>query len=280
VTRIGAVVGEELVDLAAAAPELPRDMAGFLAAGPAARERAAGASQAARARLPLSELRLEPPVRPSKCLAIGLNYADHIAETGARPPDFPIFFNKQVSCITGPYDPIHLPRVSPVLDYEGELAFVIGQRCRHVSREQAPQVIAGYTVMNDVSVRDWQAKAPTLTLGKSFDTHGPVGPWIVTSDELTDPHCLGLKTWVNGKLRQDSNTKNLIFDCFAQLEILSQVMTLEPGDLVSTGTPAGVGIAFRPPRLLRAGDVVRIEVEGIGAIENPVVSEPEGTASP
>ena len=182
-------------------------------------------------------------------------------------------------CVTGPRDPIHLPRVSPLLDYEGELGFVIGRRCRHVPRERAAEVIAGYVVINDVTVRDWQLRTPTWTMGKSFDTHGPIGPWIVTPDELPDPHQLRLRTWVNRQLRQDSNTKQLIFDCFTLVEHLSTAFTLEPGDVVATGTPGGVGISMKPPRLLVAGDVVRIEIEGIGWIENRVVPEPADTAT-
>jgi 2-keto-4-pentenoate hydratase/2-oxohepta-3-ene-1,7-dioic acid hydratase in catechol pathway len=164
-----------------------------------------------------------------------------------------------------------------VLDYEGELAFVVGRRCRHVPKDRARDVIAGYTVCNDVSVRDWQMRVPTMMIGKSFDTHGPLGPWLVTGDELENPHALGLRTWVNGELRQDSNTKQLIFDCFDLVEHLSTAFTLEPGDVISTGTPGGVGIAKKPPVLLVAGDVVKIEVEGIGAIENPVIAEPDST---
>ena len=191
-----------------------------------------------------------------------------------KRPEFPMFFNKQSSCVVGPTDPIQLPRVSSALDYEGELAFVIGKRCRHVPRARAHEVIAGYTVVNDVSVRDWQFKAQTMTLGKSFDTHGPMGPWIVTPDEIGDPHALGLRTWVNGELRQDSNTKQLVFDCFAQVETLSTVMTLEPGTVVATGTPGGVGVAMKPPKFLVVDDAVRIEIEGIGWIENRVIEEP------
>ena len=172
---------------------------------------------------------------------------------------------------------MHVPRASHVLDYEGELGFVIGRRCRHVSRDDARDVIAGYLIVNDVTVRDWQLRVPTWTIGKSFDTHGPIGPWIVTADELPDPHQLDLRTWVNGELRQESNTKQLIFDCFALVEHLSTAFTLEPGDIVATGTPSGVGIALRPPKLLKHGDVVRIEIEGLGRLENPVIDEPEST---
>jgi 2-keto-4-pentenoate hydratase/2-oxohepta-3-ene-1,7-dioic acid hydratase in catechol pathway len=165
-----------------------------------------------------------------------------------------------------------------VLDYEGELGFVIGRRCRHVARDDAADVIAGYLVVNDVTVRDWQLRTPTWTMGKSFDTHGPIGPWIVTTDELRDPHQLRLRTWVNDELRQDSNTKQLIFDCFELVEHFSTAFTLEPGDIVATGTPSGVGIVQKPPKLLKDGDVVRIEIEGIGQLENPVIAEPAETA--
>ena len=278
-TRIGVVTGEQVVDLATVAPGLPRDMVAFLAAGGAAMAAARPAESAASGRLALADVRLRAPVlRPPKFLAIGLNYADHVKESGLEPPAVPVFFNKQTTCVAGPFDPIHLPRVSPLLDYEGELAFVIGRRCRHVPRDRAHEVIAGYLVVNDVSVRDWQLRTPTMTMGKSFDTHGPMGPWLVTPDEIGDPHALELRTWVNGELRQHSNTRHLIYDCLAQVEHLSTAFTLEPGDVVTTGTPAGVGGAMSPPRFLRAGDVVRIEIEKIGAIENRVTEEPAETA--
>jgi 2-keto-4-pentenoate hydratase/2-oxohepta-3-ene-1,7-dioic acid hydratase in catechol pathway len=274
-TRIGVLAGDDLVDLAAADPALPREMVAFLGAGASALRRAGDLAASARSRIPLATVRLEAPVlRPPKFLAIGLNYADHVAESKLELPKLPTVFNKQATCVTGPRDPIHMPRVSKALDYEGELGFVIGQRCRHVPRDRAREVIAGYLVVNDVSVRDWQLRVPTWTMGKSFDTHGPLGPWIVTEDELGDPHSLRLRTLVNGELRQDSNTKNLIFDCFAIVEHLSTAFTLEPGDVVATGTPAGVGISMKPPRLLEVGDVVRVEIERIGAIENRVIEEP------
>ncbi len=279
-TRIGVVDGDQVVDLSAAAPALPHEMVAFLEAGQEALVAAHGAvGDAAAARIPLADVRLEAPIaRPPKFLAVGLNYADHVAESGLETPQHPTIFNKQSTCVTGPTDPVHLPRASHVLDYEGELGFVIGKRCRHVSRDDAADVIAGYTVINDVSVRDWQLRVPTWTMGKSFDTHGPIGPWIVTADEIPDPHQLRLRTWVNDDLRQDSNTKELIFDCFGLVEHLSTAFTLEPGDVVATGTPGGVGIAFKPPKLLVAGDSMRIEIEGIGEIVNEVIAEPEDTA--
>jgi len=280
-TRIGIVVGDDVVDLAEADPRLPRTLEDLLAAGPAALAAAERAAAHAPTRISLEDAHLEAPVRhPRKILAVGLNYADHVREAkqaGLAASDVPTIFNKQVTSVNGPYDPIHLPRASHVLDYEGELAFVIGRRCRHVPRARAAEVIGGYLVLNDVSVRDWQLRTPTMTMGKSFDTHCPMGPWLVTPDELGDPHSLSLRTWVNGELRQDSNTKELVHDCYALVEHLSTAFTLEPGDVISTGTPGGVGIASKPPKLLAAGDVVRVEIARIGQIENPVIAEPADT---
>jgi 2-keto-4-pentenoate hydratase/2-oxohepta-3-ene-1,7-dioic acid hydratase in catechol pathway len=277
-TRIGIAGDDGVVDLSEAAPELPREMQALLEAGPSALQ-AAGDAAAAGERILLSEVRLEAPIRrPPKFLAVGLNYADHVAELGLEVPAHPTLFNKQSTCVTGPRDPIHLPRASSALDYEGELGFVIGRRCRHVSRQNAADVIAGYLVVNDVSVRDWQLRIPTWTIGKSFDTHGPIGPWIVTADELPDPHHSALRTWVNGELRQQSNTEQLIFDCFRLVEHISTAFTLEPGDVIATGTPSGVGVGMKPQQLLSAGDAVRIEIEGIGEIENTVIDEPAETA--
>jgi 2-keto-4-pentenoate hydratase/2-oxohepta-3-ene-1,7-dioic acid hydratase in catechol pathway len=233
-------------------------------------------------RHPLDAVRLLAPVQPRKFLAIGLNYADHIAESGMDAPEFPVFFNKQATCVVGPGDDVHMPRVSNLLDYEGELAIVIGARCRHVSVEAAWEVIEGYTIANDVSVRDWQLRTPTMTMGKSFDTHGPLGPWVVTADELGDPHDLALKTYVNDELRQDSTTGEMIYDCYQQVAHLSEAFTLEPGDVIATGTPAGIGAVRQPfpEGLLKVGDVVRIEIEGIGELRNTVVEEPDGYLAP
>jgi 2-keto-4-pentenoate hydratase/2-oxohepta-3-ene-1,7-dioic acid hydratase in catechol pathway len=277
-TRIGVVEGDEVVDLQAAAAELPTEMVAFLEAGGAALEAASQAAASGAGRLPLADVHLEQPVlRPPKILAVGLNYKDHIAESGMETPKFPMIFNKQSTSAHPPGDPFHLPRDSSALDYEGELGIVIGRRCRHVPKERANEVIAGYTVVNDVSVRDWQLRVPTMTMGKSWDTHCPMGPWIVTGDELSDPHALELKTFVNGELRQSSNTKHLVFDCFTLVEHLSTAFTLEPGDVIPTGTPGGVGIAKKPPLLLKEGDVVRVEIAGIGEIENAVIAEPADT---
>jgi 2-keto-4-pentenoate hydratase/2-oxohepta-3-ene-1,7-dioic acid hydratase in catechol pathway len=221
---------------------------------------------------------LAPIPRPGKFLCVGHNYIDHIEETGAKRPERPTIFNKQSTCVIGPGAPIEKPRASDRIDYEGELGLVISRRCRHVTRAQAPTVIGGFLIVNDVSARDWQAHSPTWTMGKSFDTHGPIGPWLVSADEIGDPHRLDIKTWVNGELRQNSNTRQLLFDCYALVEYLSTAFTLEPGDIVATGTPGGVGFKMSPPRYLAAGDTVRIEIEKIGVLENTVVAEPTDNA--
>jgi 2-keto-4-pentenoate hydratase/2-oxohepta-3-ene-1,7-dioic acid hydratase in catechol pathway len=275
VVRTGVVMDGEVLDLTDPSVGLPGDMTELLGAGPAALERAAAATAGSQARrLTLDRVHLRPPVpRPPKVLGIGLNYAAHVAETGATRPEHQVWFNKQRTCVIGPDEAIEIPRVSPQVDYEGELAVVIGRRCRHVSIAEAASVVAGFTIMNDVTVRDWQWRTPTWTLGKSFDTHGPMGPWIVTGDEIEDPQDLRLRTWVNGDLRQDASTDDMIFSCWEQIEYLSTVFTLEPGDVISTGTPAGVGISFDPPRWLVTGDVVRIDIDRVGTLENSVVAE-------
>jgi len=186
-------------------------------------------------------------------------------------PEVPMIFNKQSLSANGPYDDIHKPIVSDKLDYEGELTIVIGQKCRHVSKDDALNVIAGYTIANDVSVRDWQMRVPTFTIGKSFDTHCPFGPAIVTKDEISDPHNLDLTTEVNGEIRQESNTKHLIFNCFDLIEHLTQAFTLEPGDLILTGTPSGVGAVEN--KFLKADDVVKITISDLGFIENKIINE-------
>jgi 2-keto-4-pentenoate hydratase/2-oxohepta-3-ene-1,7-dioic acid hydratase in catechol pathway len=273
--RLGLVEGEEVADLSAADPELPTEPALALDAAGAERlvELATGA-----ARRPLSGVELLSPATPRKYLAIALNYTDHIAESGMEAPEVPTFFNKQVSCVVGHGADIHRPSVSEMLDYEGELAIVIGRRCRHVPVESAHEAIAGYTIANDVSVRDWQLRAMTMTIGKSFDTHGPLGPWLVTGDEIGDPQALGIRTFVNDEKRQDGNTGEMVFDCFQQVSHLSEAFTLEPGDVIATGTPAGVGSSVQPfpEGLLKMGDTVRVEIDGIGELRNTVIEEPDG----
>lgn len=271
--QIGALLGEQIVPAGA---DLPGNMLDFLAAGEPARQALQKLIDAGGKRLPLSDVQLLAPIpRPGKLLGVGLNYADHIGETGMEKPEYPTFFTKQSTCVIADGDAIHVPPVSDKVDYEGELAFVIGKRCKQVPVEQAHDVIAGYTICNDVTVRDWQQRTPTWTLGKSFDTHGPLGPWLVTADEIADPHNLSLKTWVDDELRQNGNTREMIFNCYELIAYLTQVMTLEPGDVISTGTPAGVGVKMKPRGYLKPGQTVRIEIEGIGALSNPVLAEPE-----
>ena len=192
---------------------------------------------------------LAPVPAPPKVLGIGMNYRAHVAEMGRQPPEYQYWFNKQRTCVVGPGHPIDVPAVSEQVDYEGELGIVIGRRAKSVPADRWLEVVAGFTVVNDVSVRDWQARTPTFTMGKSFDTHGPTGPFIVTPDEVGDPGALALRTWVNGELRQDSTTADLIFTCGEMIEYLTTVFPLEPGDVVATGTPAGVGMGFDPPRV-------------------------------
>lgn len=222
---------------------------------------------------PLAEVRLHAPIaRPGKILGIGLNYADHVNEAagaGFTRPDRQMWFSKAGTAVNGPYDGIERPPVSEALDYEAELVVIVGKRCRNLAPQQAAQAIFGYCVGNDVSVRDWQLHTSQVMIGKSFDTHAPFGPWIVTADAI-DPADLTIRALVNGEKRQESHTRHMIFDCAAQLSYLSQAMTLEPGDVIYTGTPGGVGALMTPPTWLKPGDRVRVEIDGIGAIENEV----------
>jgi 2-keto-4-pentenoate hydratase/2-oxohepta-3-ene-1,7-dioic acid hydratase in catechol pathway len=270
----GVVVGDRLIDLGATAPGLPATTREILAGGAQALADIRAAVDAGIDSRPLSELTLGPCVRPQKFFGIGLNYFDHAREANREPTEFPTVFAKMVNCVAGPYDPVELPRVSDQLDYEAELALVIGTRCRNVSRDEAPSVVGGYTITNDFTIRDWQRKTQQWTLGKSFDTSGPLGPWLVTPDELPDPHQIAFRTLVNGELRQQSNTNNLIHDCWALIAEISTACTLEPGDVIATGTCAGVGAFRTPPAWLVSGDVVRVEFDGIGAIQNAVIRQP------
>ena len=239
---------------------------------------AAVGSVDAPATLPLAAVELLAPIpRPGKTLAIGLNYLEHVQERivgeSRSVPEHQIWFPKLANAIHAPFAPIVLPRISQMSDYEAEMVAVIGQRCRHVPAERAHEVVFGYAVGNDVSVRDIQKRTSQWTLGKSFDTHAPFGPWITTADQVGDPHALEMRAWVNGELRQHSNTRLMMHKVWAQIAQLTQVMTLEPGDLIFTGTCSGVGAAFDPPKYLRAGDTVRIEIETLGAIEARFVDE-------
>lgn len=243
-------------------------------------ERLAAVPLSGLAKHSLAEIQLLAPVtQPSKFLAIGLNYQSHADESkriGVDQVPSQIWFNKQVSCIAGPGDAIDHPAVVEQLDYEAELGLVIGRRGRHIRPEDALDYVAGYLIVNDVSARDWQKRSPTWTLGKSFDTHGPTGPWLVTPDEIGDPHDLAISLTVNGELRQQANTGQMIHGIRAQISYLSEVMTLMPGDLLATGTPAGVGVAMTPPQFLKDGDVVSIEIERIGQLSNTVRATARG----
>ena len=224
---------------------------------------------------PLAAVKLCAPVqRPGKIWAIGLNYADHIAESNMGTPERQVWFTKALTSINGPSDPILIARGTMTTDYEVELVAVIGKRAKHVSAADAKDYVFGYCVGNDVTERMWQHAGPQWSLGKSFDTHAPIGPWITTADELGDPHGLGIRCLVNGELRQNSNTANLVFDLWQQIEHLSVGMTLEPGDIIFTGTPGGVGAAMDPRQFLKAGDVVRCEIDQLGAIEASMAQEP------
>ena len=279
--RMGVVEGGDIVDVTASSPGIPRDLYEWLQRTWRLEQLESAVRSAPR--LALSQVRLLAPIAcPRKYLGIGANYESHLSRLGhlgLKIPPNQVWFNKQTSCVTGPFDPLVMPRVSSHLDYEGELVVVIGRRCRHVAAKDAPLVVAGFTVGNDASVRDWQMRAFTMTLGKSFDTHGPIGPWLVTPDELGDPHRLAIRTWVNGQLRQDGSTSEMRYSVWEQIEELTKVMTLEPGDLLCTGTPAGTALENQPPTFLTVGDVVRIEIEGIGAIENTVVADKSSTAT-
>ncbi len=271
--KIGAVCGDEIA-VAGGHVTAASDMAGFLAAGAPALDALREFTETGSGRVALADVQILAPIpRPGKFLGIGLNYADHIEETGRDRPEYPTFFSKLSSCVIGPGEPILCPKVSDKVDYEGELAFVIGRRGRHIPLERAREYIAGFTICNDVTVRDWQQRSATWVLGKSFDTHGPLGPWLVTADEITDPHNLTLTTWVDREQRQHANTGDMLFNCFEMVAYLSQAITLEPGDVITTGTPSGVGVKMTPRGYLKPGQTVRIEISGIGELFNPVIAE-------
>jgi ureidoglycolate lyase len=272
--QLGAVAGDRIVPLNQAAPGLPADMTALIAAWPSVEGEVRRIADAGAGAQSLQSVRLLAPIRrPGKIMAIGLNYADHIAESGQETPKEQVWFSKAPTGANGPYDAIQVPKVSPTLDYEAELVVVIGQGGRHISKEAAPAAVFGYCCGNDATTRAWQFQSPQWVLGKSFDTHAPFGPWITTADEVADPHALAIRGLVNGEVRQASNTVHLVFNVWDQLVHLSKAMTLEPGDLIFTGTPAGVGAAMNPRQFLKAGDRVRVEIEGLGALDNPCADE-------
>jgi 2-keto-4-pentenoate hydratase/2-oxohepta-3-ene-1,7-dioic acid hydratase in catechol pathway len=222
----------------------------------------------------LSSVKLLAPIpRPRKLICVGLNYRDHAAETGATIPDVPTIFNKFATAVIGPGADIVLPKVSKSPDYEAEFAFIVGIGGRRIAAEDWKKHIFGYTIVNDVSARDYQRATTQWLMGKTFDTFAPLGPWIVTADEIADPHNLNIQLEINGELLQNSNTRELIFKIPDLIVFLSSVFTLEPGDIVSTGTPSGVGVARSPQRFLRPGEEVIVRIQGIGELVNPVVAE-------
>lgn len=267
-TRTGIVVGDAIIDSGVAGTmiDLIRDWDHLK--GDLETKAAAGGG------VPLTSVRLEAPVqRPGKIFAIGLNYADHIAESKMETPQRQVWFTKAQTSVNGPYDDIEIAKGTMTNDYEVELVAIIGKGGKHVSADDAAGTIFGYCVGNDVTERMWQHGGPQWSLGKSFDTHAPMGPWIVTADEVDDPHSLGLRCFVNGEQRQSSNTEHLVFNIWSQIEHLSVGMTLEPGDCLFTGTPGGVGAAMDPRQFLQPGDIVRCEIDGLGHIEGTMVAE-------
>lgn len=270
---VGLVLGDDVADLRKVDPALPLNPVDILAGGPrlaAAVEKAGKAAP----RLRLKDLKLRAPVgRPGKILGIGLNYRDHAKETGREPPTTQMWFNKQTTSLHDPFANVLMPAVSTALDYEVELVVVIAKRGRHVPKERAHEIIGGYMTGCDYSVRDWQRATQTMIMGKGFDTHAPVGPWITTPDEAGDVSSMKLKCWVNGELRQDGNAGDMIFNIAEQIEHVTKAFPLEPGDLLFTGTPAGVGAAFDPPKFVKVGDKVRVEIDRLGAIEATIEQE-------
>lgn len=223
---------------------------------------------------PLTDVKLCAPVlKPAKIWAIGLNYADHIEESKMETPERQVWFTKAQTSINGPNDPILIAKGTFTADYEVELVVVIGKRGKHIPAERAHEHVFGYCVGNDVTERRWQHATPQWSLGKSFDTHAPIGPWITTTDEVGDPHALDLRCSVNDEIRQNSNTSHLVFNIWDQIAHLSTGITLEPGDLIFTGTPGGIGAAMDPRQFLKAGDVVRCEIEKLGVIEGVMMAE-------
>lgn len=261
--------------------QLPRRLEDVIASGVKAVEKIEGLLEKARKEhiknvsFSVNQAVLSAPVGfPKKIVCLGLNYLDHAAESGASVPDEPVIFMKPHTAIIGPYEDIVKPSFVKQLDYEAELAIVIGRRAKNVAVTDAKKYIFGYTILNDVSARDIQFKDRQWTRGKSFDTFAPIGPCITTENQLQDTSNLSIRTWVNNELRQNSTTKSMIFNVYEIVHHLSRVMTLEPCDIIATGTPAGVAFAMKPqPRFLKAGDTVRVEIEKIGILENTVVEE-------
>mgnify|MGYP001189569419 FL=1 len=287
ISRIGAVKNDKIIDFYSS--NLPNDMINFINLGNDGLKQASKIIDLSKTIYSYDEINVKAPISvPNKILAVGLNYKKHIdeakevtehhSENVELQEQFPNIFNKQNSSVNDPYGDVHRPNASDWLDYEGELGIIIGKECRHVTYENAISCIYGFTIVNDFSVRDWQFRGPphTLTMGKSWDTHCPFGPYIVTSDEIEDPHNLVLKTYVNDEERQNSNTSLMIYDCFTLIEYLSTAFTLMPGDLIATGTPEGVALTTQD--WLKPGDNVKVEIDKLGFIQNNIIQEPNNTS--
>ena len=284
--RIGAIKNDTVIDFSSS--DLPKDMINFIKLGSTGLDIANDVIENQKNVHAIDDVILKAPIdKPNKILAVGLNYKKHIDEAKELKDhhsndvqlqdQFPNIFNKQNSSVNDPFGDVHRPNASDWLDFEGELGFIIGKECRHVSYENAKNCIYGYTAVNDFSIRDWQFRGPphTMTMGKSWDTHCPFGPYIVTSDEIDDPHNLALKTFVNDEERQNTNTNLMIYDCYTLIEYLTTAFTLEPGDLIPTGTPEGSAVTTQ--NWLKPGDKVKVEIEGLGYIENNIIQEPNNT---
>lgn len=270
-SQVGVLVDDEVLPLDA---EKYPDMIAFLSGGPSALAEAEGVSHrsqsAGKCRLQDAKL-LAPVLRPSKIIAVGLNYLDHAMETKMEIPKSPVIFAKFTSSINGSDAPVVLPKDDPQGDYEAELAVVIGRTAKTVSESEAMNYVAGYMPLNDVSARRWQFADKQWVRGKSCDTFCPTGPWLTTRDSITDPHALSIRMRVNGEVVQNSNTSNLIFRIPKLIEFISEAITLEPGDIIATGTPDGVGVFRKPPVFLKAGDIMEVDIEGLGILRNHVV---------
>jgi acylpyruvate hydrolase len=267
---------DEVVDLHLADPRLPADMIAFLKAGKRglALVQEVVAKAPAHAIFPRAQIVLKAPIRrPGKIVCIGQNYLEHARESNAARPPFPIIFAKYANSVIGPGDPIVIPTAVQKPDYEAELAVVIGRRARNVSEADALDYVGGYTALNDVSARDWQSRTGQWTIGKTPDTFCPMGPVLVTADEIPDPQTLHVRTVIGDEVLQSGYTGDMIFTVAYLIADMTRVMTLEPGDVIATGTPSGIGAARTPPRWLAPGDTVRVEVERVGVLENPVVAE-------
>ncbi|MCB0153186.1 MAG: fumarylacetoacetate hydrolase family protein [Anaerolineae bacterium] len=281
-TYLGALLGEQVLDLPAVQQAstgeraFPTDMIALLNEGEAGLARVASLIDWAESRpndfrLPLGEVKLLPPVlRPGKVVALGRNYAAHAKEGGAEPPDYPMLFHKTAGSLLGAGGTIIIPPVTEQVDYEGELAIIIGRACKQVSPAQALDYVAGYTIANDVSARDLQRRTSQFSAGKMLDTFGPLGPALVTRDEVPDPGNLSIRTILNGQVMQDDTTANMIFDVPFTISYISQIATLEVGDVILTGTPEGVGFARKPPVYMQDGDVISVEIERLGVLTNGV----------